>query len=185
MSRTFVLALLIVAACFTPPEQQQPQQDLVLLEPQNVELVDQDGRPFRLESVKGKRAMLFFGYTRCPDACPMTLSKLASAYALLGEKGNDIETLFVSVDPRDKPEDIKQYLSYFTAIPATGLSGSKEQIDHAVKQFAATYEIVDSGSAAGPVVNHTTSVFLVDPDGKVRKTFSFPETAEEIAKALR
>jgi cytochrome oxidase Cu insertion factor (SCO1/SenC/PrrC family) len=76
-------------------------------------------------------------------------------------------------------------VSYFAAIPATGLTGSKEQIDYAVKQFAASYEIVPSNSAAGPSVNHTTSLYLIDADGKVRHKFSHADEPDAIVAALR
>ncbi|HEV7764355.1 MAG TPA: SCO family protein [Thermoanaerobaculia bacterium] len=134
-------------------------------------LIDHDGRPFRSSSLRGKPALLFLGYTHCPDACPMTMSNLARAYREAGAEARDIPTLFVSVDPRDTPAILKEYLAYFGAVPAKGLTGSKAQIDEVVRQLGAKYEIRDSGSAAGPLVDHTLSIFLIGPDGRLKKKF--------------
>lgn len=185
--RTFSvpLLLLLLAGCSRGDAGDDHSHSQVLLEPKGVELVDQTGRPFKLDSLRGQRALIFFGYTRCPDVCPMTMSKLARAYAIKGNKGDPVRTLFISVDPRDNPTELAQYMSYFTAIPATGLTGTKAQIDHAVKQFAARYEIVPSNSAVGFLVNHTSAIFLLDADGKVRKIFRHDDRAEAIAHQLR
>jgi protein SCO1/2 len=148
-------------------------------------LVDENGRPFQSASLRGRPAFLFFGYTHCPDACPMTLSKVARAYRKVGPAAREVPTLFVSVDPRDTPEVLKRYLSYFQAVPARGFTGSKEQIDAVVKQFGARYEIRDSGSAAGPLVDHTIRLFLLDADGNLARTFEPNAEADEIATALR
>ena len=148
-------------------------------------LVDHDGRPFQSASLKGRPALLFFGYTHCPDACPTMLSRVARAYRRAGASARDIPTLFVSVDPRDTPPVLKQYLSYFQAVPATGLTGSKEQIDAVVRQFGARYEIRDTGSAAGPLVDHTIRLYLLDRDGDVVKTFDQTTDPGEIAEVMR
>jgi protein SCO1/2 len=144
-------------------------------------LIDQNGRPFELARERGKVVLLYFGYTLCPDACPTMLSKLVRVYQLLGKDASRVETVFVSVDPqRDKPAKLKEYLGYF-AIPAVGLTGPKEQIDRAVHRYGARYQITDSGSAAGPLVDHSTSLYLIDPKGDLRHTFQHDERPEVIA----
>ena len=148
-------------------------------------LVDHDGRVVRSEQFRGKPALLFFGYTHCPDACPTMLSRVARAYRLAGAKAGDVPTLFISVDPRDTPPVLKQYLSYFGAVPARGLTGSKAQIDAVVRQFGAKYEIRDSGSAAGPLVDHTVRLYLLDRDGDVVRLFDPQTPVEEIAEAMK
>jgi protein SCO1 len=152
--------------------------------PTQFALVDHDGRPFRSTSLRGKGALLFFGYTHCPDACPMTMAKIARAYREAGAAARDIPTLFVSVDPRDTPAVLKQYLTYFGAVPAIGLTGSKAQIDDVVQQLGARYEIRDSGSAAGPLVDHTLSIYLIDRDGRVRKKFAPSDDPAAVAAAM-
>lgn len=177
--RISALVLALLTACSQPAEQKK------LLDIRPFTMVDHDGRVFRSESLRGKPALLFFGYTHCPDACPTMMSRVARAYRLAGAKVQDLPTLFVSVDPRDTPAVLKQYLSYFSAVPAKGLTGSKVQIDAVVKQFAATYQIRDTGSAAGPLVDHTVRLYLLDREGDVVRLFDPSTDVAEIAKAMR
>src|SRR5688572_31653382 len=180
MMRNSILALtLILFACAQPVKHEK------LMDISDFELVDHDGRVFRSASLRGEPALLFFGYTHCPDACPTMMSRVARAYRLAGAKAQDIPTLFVSVDPRDTPPVLKQYLSYFSAVPAKGLTGSKAQVDAVVKQFAATYQIRDTGSAAGPLVDHTIRLYLLDRDGDVVRLFDPSTEVAEIAEAMR
>jgi protein SCO1 len=175
----FALFVLLLMAC-TPAVKQEK-----LIDVGEFALVDHDGRPFSSASLKGKPALLFFGYTHCPDACPTMLSRVARAYREAGSDAEDVPTLFISVDPRDTPEVLKRYLGYFRAVPARGLTGSKQQIDQVVNQFAAQYVIRDSGSAAGPIVDHTVRLYLLDRDGDVVRLFDPTDDPAEIAKALK
>jgi protein SCO1/2 len=149
-------------------------------------LTDQNGQPFQLSQLRGKTVLLFFGYTLCPDACPTTLSKLARVYSLLGPEAEEqVVTVFVSVDHgRDKPAKMKEYLEYFD-INAVGLSGTKEQIDPIVAQYGARYEFTDSGSAAGYLVNHSTDLYLIDPQGDVRYVFKHKDPPDVIVPVIR
>lgn len=176
--RLALLALVLLAACGSPT----PREKLVRVG--DFQLVDHDGRAFHSSSLDGKPALLFFGYTHCPDACPTTMAKVARAYREAGPAARDIPTLFVSVDPRDTPPVLKQYLGYFRAVPAKGLTGSKAQVDSVVKQFQARYEIRDSGSAAGPIVDHTLSLYLLDRDGDVVERFGPEADPKAIATAM-
>lgn len=177
--RAALLCALLIAAC----AQQQPAPEK-LLEIGQFELVDHDGRPFRRAALEGHPSLLFFGYTHCPDACPTMMSKVARAYRLAGPKAREIPTFFVSVDPRDTPPVLKQYLSYFGAVPARGVTGPKPQIDSVVKQFGATYQIRDTGSAAGPMVDHTVRLYLLDREGDVVKLFDPTTDPKEIAEGM-
>lgn len=176
--RTIAIALLLAACSGTPPQEK-------LLDVHDFTLVDDNGRAFHSQSLHGKPALLFFGYTHCPDACPTMMSRVARAYREAGPRARQIPTLFVSVDPRDTPPILKEYLGYFRAVPATGLTGSKAQIDDVVKQFGARYEIRDSGSAAGPLVDHTVRLYLLDKQGDVVALFDPTAEPKEIAKAMK
>lgn len=177
-TKRMLLVLLVLAACAkSAPEK--------LMKIGEFTLVDQDGRTFRSSTLKGQPALLFFGYTHCPDACPTTMAKVARAYRKLGPDARRIPTLFVSVDPRDTPEVLKQYLSYFAAVPTKGLTGSKAQIDDVVKRFGARYEIQPTGSAAGPLVDHTIRLYLLDRDGDVVRMFDPTTEPDEIAQAMK
>jgi protein SCO1/2 len=149
-------------------------------------LTDENGEEFRLSSLRGKPTLLFFGYTHCPDACPTMMSKVSRAYRIAGEDAKQITTLFVSVDvDRDSPQVLKEYMSYFGAVPSKGLTGTKEQIDEVVKKFAAYYEIHDDGSAMGPTVDHTVRLYMLDDKGDVVVLFAPSTRPEDIAKEMR
>ena len=133
-------------------------------------LLDQHGVRFELQSLRGQGAMLFFGYTYCPDICPVTLSKMGRVYQLLDEHQQELTTLFVTVDPkRDTQEKLAEYLDYF-AIDAIGLRGDKEEIDQVVRQYGAHYSLGEEG-AASYLVDHSTYTYLIDQQGKVRFLF--------------
>lgn len=179
-----LLVLLLLCATLLACSDAPPAREKII-RIDDFELVDHDGRTFRHASLQGRPALLFFGYTRCPDACPMTMAKVARAYRLAGAEGKQIPTLFVSVDPRDTPPVLRRYVSYFAAVPARGLTGTKQQLDAVVREFNAKYEIRDTGSAAGPTVDHTLWLFLLDREGDVVARFAPSATAEEIAKGMR
>lgn len=149
-------------------------------------LTDHDGQPFTLASQRGKVVLVFFGYSSCPDACPTTLSKLATVARRLGDESARLRTLYVSVDPeRDTPPVLKADLANF-ALDAVGLTGTKDEIDGVVKQYAAAYEIVPTPeSAAKYTVSHTTTVYAVDPQGRVRLTFTYEASVDEIVRGIR
>ena len=142
-------------------------------------LVDQHGAPFELQGLRGQAAMLFFGYTYCPDICPVTLSKMGRVYQLLGEDQQELTTLFVTVDPkRDTQEKLAEYLDYF-ALDAIGLRGDKEEIDQVVRQYGAHYSLGEE--QASYLVDHSTYTYLIDQQGKVRFLFRQSDGPELMA----
>jgi protein SCO1/2 len=148
-------------------------------------LTDQDGQPFALQGLRGKGVLLFFGYTYCPDICPVTLSKMTRVYELLGEHRDALQTVFVTVDPeRDTQDKLREYLGYF-AIDAIGLTGSKEQIDEVVRQYGGYYELNKSDSAAEYFVDHSTYAYLIDQEGRVRFLFRHKDAPELMATVTR
>ncbi len=156
------------------PPGEAPQ---VVANTNDLTLVDDQNRPFSFASLRGRPALLFFGYTHCPDACPTTLSKIARAYR---DAKTDLPTLFVSVDPRDTPEVLDRYLDYFAAVPARGLTGTKSQLDAVTKRFGARYELREGG-----LVDHTLNIYLLDRNGNVAQTFGPSADASDIARAMR
>lgn len=147
-----------------------------------------DGTSFTL-SKSNNWVLLYFGYTMCPDACPMTMTKIGQVEKLL-KKENRAEiidkllTVFVTVDPdRDNLEKLGAYLSYFP-VRSLGLVGTKEQVATIADVYNVEYKYVDTGSAGGYAVDHTTSVFLIDPQGKLRYVFSYKDKSKKIAALL-
>ena len=154
--------------------------------PKDFTLTDHTGQPFSLASQRGKVVMQFFGYTMCPDVCPTTLSKLTTVTARLGADRAQVKTVYVTVDPeRDSPAVLKADLDLFD-LDAVGLTGSREAIDKVVAMYGATYEITPTpNSAAKYSVAHSTTLYIIDQDGVVRREFPYEATADEIVAAIR
>lgn len=135
------------------------------------------GHPYRLNSTRGtvvtdrtylgKVQVVMFGFVSCPDICPMTLSSLSQGLSLMGTKRKDVQILFISVDrERDTMPMLKTYVQAF-APETLGLTGSKSQIDGAVRAFRARYAIDGKGDSYR--VSHTGLVYLINRDGKLAK----------------
>lgn len=175
--------ILLMAGCATGPA-----TDALPVLPLGgeIHLTDHDNRPFDLASLRGKVVLIFFGYSSCPDACPTTLSKLATVSRRLGDDGARIRTLYISVDPeRDTPEVLKADLRNF-ALDAVGLTGTKAEIDQVVNRYGASYEIIPTpDSAAKYTVAHTTWVYALDTSGRVRIRFGYDASVDEIVTGIR
>lgn len=147
-------------------------------------LTDDEGQEYRYSEHQGQVRLLFFGFTYCPDICPTTLNDLTKAVDILGEKGQEVETLFVSIDPeRDTPERLNQYLGAFP-IPVTGLTGSQEDIAEVAQAYGAFYERLDLDSALGYTMDHSTYLYLIDREGVVRYLFRYEDPPERIAAVV-
>ena len=147
-------------------------------------LTDQDNQPFRLQDVRGRAVFLFFGYTSCPDMCPVTMSRITGALRRLGRDAAEVVTLFVSVDPRrDTPAVLKEYVSSFST-PLVGLTGSDEQVRRVAAAYHASYTYVPTGTR-NYLINHTSAIFLIDRQGKLRQFFKYDESPDTLAAALR
>ena len=148
-------------------------------------LVDQQGEVFRLEKLRGRAVLLFFGYTYCPDFCPTTLSRLGQVYELVAD--SSLATIFISVDvERDTPEVLAEYLAYFP-LETIGLTGDRAAVDAVVELYGANYEIEQRDADGRYLVNHSTDVYLLDDQGRVRYLFDYdmgPEAMAEIVRGL-
>ena len=149
-------------------------------------LTDQHGQSFSSTSLRGSVALVFFGYTFCPDACPTTLSKLTAGMQRLGTDAARVRVVYVSVDPkRDIPDVMKAHLAMFD-LDAVGLTGTEDQIDLVAKQYGVFHEAEAVDSAAGYLVAHTTSVFGLDANGRVRELLRYSDTVDQmVAKVKR
>jgi protein SCO1/2 len=178
-----LIAVTVCAACGkAAPTTQVP----VLPIGGDFSLTDHNGQPFELSSLRGTVVLIFFGYTSCPDACPTTLSKLASVYRTLGNDARRLKTLYISVDPqRDTPAVLKADLGSFD-VDALGLTGTKAEIDKVVALYGAQYEITPMpNSAAKYSVSHTTSLYALDVNGRARIEFRYEATVDEIVHGIK
>ncbi len=146
-------------------------------------LVDQNGAAVTEQAVLGRPAVMFFGFTNCPDVCPTTL---ASMTALLGRLGRDADRLgfyFVTVDPeRDTVAVLKAYLASFDP-RIRGLTGAGDQIAAITRPLGVYYARVEAGG--NYTMDHTASVFLVGADGTLRGTIAYGEDAAAAEAKLR
>ena len=153
---------------------------------QNFTLTDQNSNPFRMSEQRGKVVLLFFGYTHCPDVCPATLAIWKQVEEKLGDDAGRVKFVFITVDPeRDTPERLKKHVELFSQ-NFIGLTGSDEELTPIYEVYNVYHEQDDSGdSAAGYLVSHTASSFLVNPEGKLQSRFSFGTTSDEIVRDVR
>lgn len=150
-------------------------------------LTDQDEALFDLSEHRGDAFLIFFGYTYCPDACPLMLSKLAAVYDVLDlEPGQHVRTIYITVDPsRDTPEQLREYLAYFSTVDVRGLTGSREEIDEVAERYGVLYKLQEPNEAGHYLVAHTTTLFLVDTEGRLRFRFHPSDTPEYIAAGVK
>ncbi len=150
------------------------------------ELAATNGDRFRLSDQQGQTVLMFFGYTSCPDVCPLTLAEARRVLEGLGDDADKVTFLFITVDPeRDTTEVLDTYVTAFH--PAiTGLTGTPDELAAVRQDYGITAEKeVLEGSAAGYVVNHTARVFLVDAEGRLRLSYAFGTPPEDILEDIR
>ena len=149
-------------------------------------LVDQDNRPFDAQRLRDGWSFVFFGFTSCPDVCPVTMTALAQTRKLLADLPEPARprVVMISVDPeRDTPERLGTYLKAFD--PAfVGATGAKPVIDELAQRMGvmAAKRALDGENYT---VDHTTSLFLIGPDGTLRALFSVPHEPQQIADDYR
>ena len=145
----------------------------------SVTLIDQENNIFTLDNLRGKWSLLFFGFTHCPDICPVTLAVMDKAHSQL-EQAGDTQFVFVTVDPdRDTSERMAQYLTSFNP-EFIGLGGSAEQIAGLTGQVGLPYFLDKTESEENYLVDHGASLFLVDPLGRMVGIFSAPHEARDV-----
>lgn len=139
-----------------------------------------------LSDFRGKVVAVFFGYTFCPDVCPTTLAELNAVMDMLGPQSEDVQVLYISVDPeRDTPLRANQYAQGFNSA-FVGLSGTPDEITRASTAFGAVYEKVPApDSAAGYLMQHTASVFVIDRQGRLRTMWPFGMARDDIVSDIR
>lgn len=143
-----------------------------------------DAQPVSLSDYRGKLAVIYFGYTFCPDVCPTTMADLARALKAMGKKAGDVQVIMVTVDPeRDTPESLGKYLANFDP-RFLGLSGTPEQIAAAAASLGIYYQKHEGTAATGYLVDHTATVAVIDKAGYLRLIFPYGTPSEDIASDL-
>lgn len=178
-----VVVVLLALGAFDDPATYHGTHLSPAMPPADFTLESADG-PVSLSDLEGRVAPLFFGFTSCPDVCPTTLRRLATALDELGEGREEVQVVFVSVDPeRDSPE---RATSYARAVDPSfrGLSGSAEAIDAVASHYGIHHEKVDGDHANGYMVDHTATVLVLNKDGELELLWSPTVTASQMAEDL-
>jgi cytochrome oxidase Cu insertion factor (SCO1/SenC/PrrC family) len=149
------------------------------------ELVDQTGRTRTQADLSGKFALIYFGFTYCPDACPTALVAMAEALDQIGPLAARVQPVFVTVDP--ERDTVAQMASYVAAVDDRlwGLTGTPAQIAQAAKAYRVFYRKATPKDGGEYLVDHTSLIYLMGPDGAYRAHFSHETTPERMAETLR
>ena len=137
-------------------------------------LTNQNGEPTSLSDLRGKYVLMAFGYTHCPDICPLTLNEFRRVRESLGDLAENVEFVFISVDSaRDTPEVLKQYFETRQLDGFIGLTGSEEDLRKLGVDYGLFFEIGENTSQGGYLVDHTAGSYLLDPEGRWIMRYQF------------
>jgi protein SCO1 len=145
-----------------------------------------DGATVTDRTYRGKWLLVYFGYTSCPDSCPTMLLDIATALKELGPDAAKVQPLFITVDPqRDTPQVMQQYTQSFDP-QILGLVGTPQQIAAAAQEYGVYYIRHGAGPGINDyIIDHSTYLYIMDPDGKFVRAFHGDTSGERIADVLR
>ena len=149
---------------------------------ENFQLIRDNGQAFSQNDLRGHWTFIYFGYTYCPDACPLTLTYLNSVQKKLAERHLDdnVDYMLISVDPkRDTPQRLAEYTTYFNP-EFYAATGDPQAIEQVARQFGASYDFPDGQEGEDYLVGHSSFVFLTDPDGRLHAVLTPPHTPDVI-----
>lgn len=198
--------VLLLSGCEQPGSKLQLEAATLLPQPKSLPsftLQQHDIGEFDEAQLRGKWSLLFFGYTRCPDVCPTelyTLSQLMRSIEKSGADAGKPQVLFISVDgDRDTPEALQEYAGYYHP-DFVGVTGANDEVDTVTRALGVIHErvyyqdgkqvVVDDPAQLpesvqqGYLINHSATIFLINPDGKFHAVFSTPHKHEVIQRDL-
>jgi cytochrome oxidase Cu insertion factor (SCO1/SenC/PrrC family) len=188
--------LLSVAAIFYQQRQEVLQEELVaeVIEKAPIgqvaiggsyELVDHQGNRRTDKDFKGSYHLVYFGYSYCPDICPMALHNISEALTLLGDSAKNVLPIFITVDPeRDTSWHLNQYLKNYHP-SFVGLTGSYAEIQHAIAQYHVYATKVESSTASDYLMDHSSIIYLMDPQGRYVTHCNHNTAPEEIVLLVK
>jgi protein SCO1/2 len=140
-------------------------------------LTNQYQQTTRLSDFLGKYGLLFFGFTNCPDECPLTMGYLKQMYDTLGDQADDVQVILITTDPEtDSPQVMGDYLNHFDP-SFIGLTGTKDDLQSVWANYGVT--VMDNGET------HSSFLYLIDPKGNLIATYPLLDTAEGITSDLQ
>ena len=148
-------------------------------------LVDEAGHTVDDQQYRGRWMLVYFGYTTCPDVCPTELQTMAAALSKLGALAQHVAALFITVDPkRDTPPVLAAYTKLFGP-GLIGLTGSDQQIADVTREYRVYYAKVTPKGSSDYLMDHSSFVYLMDPQGRFVTLFNPATGADEMADDMR
>ena len=183
-----VIGLALMLAAWQISQQSYRYQGSLIENPEpapDFVLTDQHGDPYQLAEQRGRLVLLFFGYTHCPDVCPLTLAEYREIKSRLGEQASQVEFIFITVDPeRDTPERMYRYVNGFDP-DFVGLSGDIAEMESVWSDYWVYRAKVETGSASGYAMDHSARMYLIDARGDLRLTYPYGFEIEKIVSDVQ
>lgn len=181
-----LLLLFVLAACSREQEFNGVAYDPAKAAPA-LNGTRQDGSAFQIADTKGKVTLLYFGYTQCPDICPLTMAQITSIYRQMGDETDNIRVIFVSTDPeRDTPEKLTEYLNRFD-VNFWGVQVPLANLAETLKAYGGLAEkdpLAEGNSPDQYTVSHSNWIYAIDKDGNLRLLFSSQLQPQQIIDDL-
>jgi len=150
-----------------------------------LKMTDHNGQLRQMSDFAGKAVVLFFGFTHCPDVCPTTMLDLKNTMKLLGDKSDEVQVLFVTVDPqRDTQEVLAKFVPSFDQ-RFIGLRGTLQETAETLGNFKIYYQKVPGKSKEEYTIDHSAGMYAFDKAGKIRLYLGYGQKPEEIASDLK
>ena len=181
------LGLGIVLAAWLSFNQKHTYQGVLIDPPARAAdftLTDQNGNPFQLSEQRGKIVLLLFGYTNCPDVCPITLAEFKKIKAALGDQADSVRFVLITTDPeRDTRERMQTYLAAFDP-DFIGLTGETSALEAIWKSYGVFVESEADHHSADYTVDHSARTYLIDLQGNWRLNYPFGMETEKISQDI-
>jgi len=152
-------------------------------------LVDHNGNSVTDQSFLGRHMLVYFGYTYCPDVCPTALTDMGNALDMLGDEAKHLTPVFITIDPeRDTPEYLREYVQHFHP-RLVALTGTVDQVKAVTKVYgvysAKVYEDPEKKDPDDYLMDHTSVIFLMGPQGNFKQHFGHRIDSETMARRIR
>lgn len=147
-------------------------------------LTDHNNKEFNSKKHKGKYLMIFFGFTRCPDVCPLGLSKMMKVHNSLEGKKTDVIPIFITIDPEnDKAVVVKQFVNAYGK-SLVGLTGEDKNLDKVLKTFRGYSKKLKAKGNAQYLMEHSDIIYIMGKDGKYMKHFTSGSSIRDMSSYL-
>jgi protein SCO1/2 len=181
-----IAALLFIGGCGKKDGPQFQATDITGADfARTLELTGHDGKPRTLADFQGKVVVVFFGFVHCPDVCPTTLARFATVMKALGPDAQRVQVLLITVDPaRDTADVLAKYVTAFNPT-FLGLTGDAAAIERTAKEFRVIYQKQAGQTPDTYTVDHSSGVYVFDPNGRVRLFVSGAQDAAVLEHDIR